>query len=142
MNKDLLQSFRDVYFKKIAERKQKSAEIETLLRRQKILENTLIVQNYIELLQTIEKAMLEMESEEQIFLHTMFDFQKKGLFDSTNNILLYDGTFINDQDYVIMVERDYPNAEFDKYIDIESSEELYIPVEDRESFEGSHKVVF
>lgn len=141
MNSDLLKDFKEEFLKKLEENKRKKLIFEALMQRKGYLENSRVVQDYIALMEQIKDMDDEVLDEGQIFWHVLFDYEDKGLVSETNGILLYAGSFFRDQDYLISVDRNSSDAEFDNYIDIESFDEIDIPVEDREIFEKEHKVI-
>ncbi len=141
MDNDLLTKLREEFLQKREENARKEAAFNSLMQRKEILENAPIVRDYIELLETIKEAKHGLKDEKQLFLHTLFDYERNGLVDETNGIFLYSGTYVREWDYGIRVEKDDPKAEFDEYIDIESLKTVEVPVEDREAFESKHETI-
>lgn len=141
MNNDLLKNLKDDFMKEKDENDIAERQLNSLLERKRLLENTRIVQDYLELCDQVDAMSDKVQDEKQIFLRTLFDYEHNGLVDETNDIFLYAGSYVTDLGYTVPVERDDPDAEFDNYINIESLEELDIPTEDREDFETEHKVI-
>ena len=142
MNKELLKDFRDEYTEKLEINDKNEASLKVLMQRKEILENMPVIQDYIKLVKQIEDLKNEVSTNKELFLRTLFDYEGKGLVDETNSIFVYDGSFITRDGNIIRTERNSSDAEFDRYIDIESIEEVDIPVEDRKLFERFNKVIF
>ncbi len=142
MNKELLKKFRNEYTERLEQNNKKETSLKALIQRKEILENMPIIQDYINLVKQIDELNAEVSTDKQVFLHTLFDYEEKGLVDETNSIFIYDGSFMTRNGIVIATERNSSDAEFDRYIDIESIEEVDIPVEDRKLFERFNKVIF
>lgn len=142
MKESLLKDFRSEYKKRLKEKIELDKDLEILIKRRRILENSPIVKDYIELNNKIEEAMDKVCSEEDIFLSTLYEFDSKGLATDTNNILLYMGTFINENGYARLVDRNSSIAEFDRFINIESLDDVDVPVEDRDVFERNNNIIF
>ena len=106
------------------------------------MENSPIIRDYVELCEQIEKEEGNFAYSEEIYLETLWDYEDKGLMDETNDIFLYAGTFMTDFAVEKRVDRDSIYGEFDRYINIESFDEILNPVEDREVFETKHKIIF
>lgn len=141
MKEEVLKDFRQEYIKRLEENEINNKSLNVLNNRKRILENSPLVRSYIELIKQIEETANRILTTDEVFADTLYDFNNKGLTDETNNIYLYAGSYVNEYGYEREVERDSSLAEFDKYINIESFEELDIPVEDRENFENSYRVL-
>lgn len=141
MNSKLLKELKDDFLEKKAINDQNEKKLNSLIQRKELLENTRIVKDYIELCHQVNDMLDQVEDEKQMFLHTLFDYERKGLVKETNGIFLYSGTYIRDCDYVIRVRKNDSDAEYDEYIDIESLEEIIVPVKDRAVFEKEHMVI-
>ena len=48
-----------------------------------------IIQDYINLVKQIDELNAEVSTDKQVFLHTLFDYEEKGLVDETNRLFLY-----------------------------------------------------
>lgn len=141
MKEEILKDFRQEYIKRLEENEINNKSLNVLKNRKKILENSPLVKEYIELNKQIDDVTNKIFTADDIFTDTLYNFNNIGLTDETNNIYLYAGSFINEYGYERQVERDDSIAEFDKYINIESFENIDIPVEDRENFENSYRVL-
>ena len=141
MKEELLKEFRNDYVERLKKKQSNAKDLKILMKRKEILENSPIVRDYIQLNSQIELLINESFDKDDIYLTTLMDFEDKGLMSETNEIYVYNGTFYTEDHIVKRVGRDNPVGEFDKYIDLESMDELEIPVEDRLAFEASHKVV-
>ena len=142
MKENLLKELKKEYDKGMQEKEANDRRLKTLMDRKAILENSPIVKGYIELCEQIEAEEENFCLAGDVFIDALCDFTDKGLFDETNGIFLYAGTFITEFGYEKRVPEDYQFAEFSRYIDIESFEQLDIPVEDRKAFESNNKVLF
>ena len=96
--------------------------------------------DYIQLNSQID-TLLEKSHFDYDFVKTLSILEDKGLMSETNEIYVYNGTFYMQNNIVVRVHRNNPCGEFDKYIDIESMDEIEVPVEDRLIFEKNHKIV-
>ena len=142
MKEDLLKELKKEYDRGIDEKEATDRRLKTLMDRKAILENSPIVKGYIELCEQIEVEEEKICLASDVFVDTLYNFTNKGLFDETNGIFLYLGTFITEFGYEKKVPEDYQFAEFARYINIESFEQVDIPVEDKKVFENNNKVLF
>ena len=141
MKEDLLKDFRNEYIKRLKEKQNNDNILSTLMNRKKFLENSPLVRDYIELCNQIQKFEDKIFTEDEIFTYTLFEYENMGLTSETNKIYFYAGTFLTENGEVKRVERNSSTGEFDKYIDIESIQILEVPIEDRDVFEKSNRVV-
>ena len=141
MREDLLKDFRNNYVKKLKRKQTHDKALNILMKRKEILEKSTIVKDYIQLNSQIESLISESCNKNDVFFDTLYDFEGKGLMSETNEIYVYNGTFFTENSMVRRVHKDNPIGEFDKYINIESMDEIEVPVEDRLVFEKRHKIV-
>ncbi|MCM1370707.1 MAG: hypothetical protein NC181_02295 [Clostridium sp.] len=102
---------------------------------------------------TIEKKKIQSNSNNQTLnnqeiLYRTF-LKHKYLISESNNIYVYLGTYKysyeadvehGPRDY--KVSRNYKNADYSKYMDLETEDLIEIFINEREQFETSHKVIF
>ena len=141
MKEDILKNFKKEYEFKLKEKENNDKCFEVLMNRKTIMENSPMIRDYIELCNQIEEAKEKLYSTQEVFSDVLYDFETKGLVDETNGILLYAGTFMTDFGSERNVHRDSIYAEYDKYIDIESFDEVLNPIEDREFFEKTNTII-
>ena len=141
MKEDLLKDFRNDYVKRLKKKQSNDKDLKILMERKKMLENSPIVRDYIQLNSQIEMLLNESHNMNNIFFTTLCDYEDKGLMSETNGIYVYTGTYYNEAGIFRRVYKDSPFAEFDKYVDIESMREIEIPIEDRSAFLENHKIV-
>lgn len=141
MKEELLKEFRKEYKRRLTEKERDDKCLSILIERRNILERNPIVKNYMELNEQINKQLEKVVTPDDIYLDTLYDFENMGLMSKTNSILLYMGSFINENGFEAMVGRYNQAAEFDRYADIESLEYIDVPVEDRIDFERDNKVL-
>lgn len=140
MNKDLLNSLKEKYNTGMQEKNKNEKDLQVLLDRKQILENSPIVRDYIELLKQIKKHRKNLSSENKILSNLIHEVEYRDN-DDTNGIYFYMGSFIHEGNRKRLVDRDYHLSEFDRYIDIESLCFRDNPVEDREIFERENIVI-
>lgn len=140
MNNDLLKELRVKYNDQTIQRDNSEKKLQTLLKRKEILENSPLIKDYIELLEQID-ASIEESYKEKFLLDSIISDFKYSKNDETNKIYQYVDTFITEDGLNVVVGRDCDDAEFDRYVDIESLSIIDNPVEDRYSFEASNKII-
>lgn len=140
MKDDLLEEFKNDYVDKSKRKHNYVNELKVLMKRKAIMENSTIVKDYIQLNSQID-TLLEKSHFDYDFVKTLSILEDKGLMSETNEIYVYNGTFYMQNNIVVRVHKNNPCGKFDKYIDIESMDEIEVPVEDRLVFEKNHKIV-
>lgn len=141
MNNKSLKELKKKYNESINQNNRIKRNLQILIERKKILENSPIVKDYIDLLTQIEESKCQILTEEDILtdLITFLDYENGY---ETNKIYCYAGTFIQEGNNLRLVDKDYPSSEFDRYVDIESLYVIDNPVEDRKVFESENTIIY
>ena len=140
MKTELLHSLKEEYKRRMDEQSENDKNLKVLLNRKRLLENSPIVKDYIELTESIDMLSAEMESEEDI-LRDIISKSNDLLSENSYSIYYYAGSYLNEGLSSIRVERNSSIAEYNVYIDLESRQTIEVPVEDSRLFEENNLVI-
>ena len=141
MNDKTLELLKSTYEQKKKERDIAEDHYCDLLNMKDRMEKNPKIIKYLKLLEEIENYNVCFPRNEELLNKSFQILQNHGYFIDTNEIYFYCGSFATYKDDIIQVPRNSVTREYDLYKDIESCKYIKSPVEEREEFESTHKVI-